>query len=703
MNIITRVNDLEAFLPMLASAKEAVLDTETTGVELWKRDRLCGIGLGLEGKDYFYLSYRHQINQGDMPLFANITAPNDNLPLETLPTVMDAIQRVPVLIGHNIKFDVTALHMDGYIPGEHQVLEDTMTGGRLQSADKHPDLSLDGLVHNVLKKNDQWKKKFIRELERGGWKGHFDQAPASLVGPYCVGDLGNTWELRETLVQHIHHTGQQDVWEQECHLLKILWEMERAGVQFDYAYCMDRIPKLEARLRQLEKQVWEIFGMEFNIASTDQLTEAFSRVGVKPVAWGKPHVKTGKRKAQWGVAELMQLNHPAVGMIIEIRTIEKIKNTYFEPLLEWKDHILHCRFLPWGTVTGRMSCKEPNLQNISRGSQNLLGEEMSEEVLKAFQAMLGAYQGQHVDLSGGTKVSSVTGATVKGVTTSFVDDDLTVSVRRLYVPREGHNLWFIDFSQMEMRVFADYVKDDQLTALLEDPNFDFHGHVAAQVWHVDKDHALWKFYRTLAKAINFGLIYGIGLEKLAAQIQKSEEEAKVYKDDYFARFPKAKAFIGNVSRTIETRGYVKNRFGRRYDVVRDKAYTAVNYLIQGTSADIVKRSMLEVDKLLKRVECRTKMLLQVHDELIFEVPYDEERMIIPQLRDAMEKRHIETFLPVEVSKGFPSWAQKKEMCLECWDVKKEGHQCWAGLVMEGDPEPELVFEDDVIEETGIVQ
>lgn len=682
--IINTEGNFLLLLQQLSYCAEVVVDLETSGLNPWKSDQMCGIGLHLDIDNCtYYLPFRHQKALDDEhPLFDLLNLMEEdyqNLPLEFLPILLDHLSGIPKLIGHNIKFDLAFLHKDGFVLGEYQELEDTIVAGRLYVAGRHPDLSLEGLTKQLLGEDQSSYKKEFSEYVKKVWKKKYNDSPADKVGPYCESDCLTTRKIRDKLVAFIEETGQTKVWNQECKLLKVLWEMEKTGFSFDDEYCRDRIPKLEARMLQIQQQIYRMCGgFEFNVGSVDQVNKAFEKVGIKPLSMTAPSTRFPAGKPQWSVTELMSVQHPMGGAILEYRALQKLKTTYFDPLLEYPDHTIHCSFRSAGTATGRMSCTSPNVQNISKASQNLLGNEASDEVLDALKAFVGARKGQTVDMvaqgSGGIAGGINLGGMLS-LTEKYEDTDLTVAVRRLYVPRGGFHLYMIDVSQMEMRVFADYVNDEHLTALLEDPNFDFHSHVAKEVWHLDETHELWKFYRTLAKAINFGLIYGIGVKKLATQIQKSVEEAESYRVQYFERFPKAEAFIQQVNRTIINRGYIFNRFKRRYVIEPEKAYIGVNYLVQGTSADIIKAAMINIDKMLKSHQAKTRMLIQVHDELILEVAYDEEKQIVPEIQKTMEIRQIASYLPTEVSKGFPSWAQKKKMCTGCMEVEEKNHQC----------------------------
>ena len=212
----------------------------------------------------------------------------------------------------------------------------------------------------------------------------------------------------------------------------------------------------------------------------------------------------------------------------------------------------------------------------------------------------------------------------------------------------------IDYSQMEMRIFAEYTQDAKMLELCEDKTFDFHTNVANEVWGSYKGDEQFDWYRFLAKSINFGLIFGIGNEKLGKDTGKTTEEAAEYKKEYFARFPHALDFIEEVKRQAARRGYVHNMYKRRYYIDEGFEYKAVNYLVQGTSADIVKNRLVALRDYLLRYKYR--LVLCIHDEFVLEIA-DGEELLIPELKDICEERQTNIFLPVDVSKGNPSWAE----------------------------------------------
>jgi DNA polymerase-1 len=661
--IITTQEEFLEALKDISTAEWVVLDTETQGLDVWNGHLQCGVGVLSSRGSGYYFPFRHK--DEDLPLLAPTFSGDLNLSLtKDLPRLLKTLNKPKLVIGHNLKFDLAVLYQDGFEIAEHQEIQDTITAARMYFADKYQSLGLEA-VSDILLATDteNWKRDFKTYFKKHKYK-TYDEPPPEIVGDYCINDCINTRKIYDILLRHIDKTDQRRVWQQESELLKVLWGMEKEGLYFDREYCLDRIEKLHNKLSDLERTIYELVGREFDIRSPKQVNEVMQGLGIQ-----SPHL-TLNGAPKWGVAELMAVSHPVAALILEYRGIEKMRSTYFEPLPSWVDDRLHPNFKPWGAVTGRMSCTNPSLMNLSKKSQNLAGEDDQSEAIEAIKAMLGARTGQIVDmtsasgnLSGGGSYAGLISYAKK-----YDESEYSVSVRRLYTPPPGFSLYAIDFSQMEMRVFADYVDDPQLFELLERTDFDFHSHVATQVWNVEEDSTMWKFYRNLAKAINFGLIYGIGTDKLGSQIQKTKDEAVEYKKQYFARFPKAEKFIWKVRDRVVERGYVVNRFGRRYYIEKDKAYVGVNYLVQGTSADIVKNRMVAIFNYLK--DKKTRMVVQVHDELVFYVHESEERWIVPVVQKMLEERQIKTYLPTEVVKGDPSWGQVKDICMKHIEFKE---------------------------------
>ena len=260
---------------------------------------------------------------------------------------------------------------------------------------------------------------------------------------------------------------------------------------------------------------------------------------------------------------------------------------------------MHTSFCNWGAVTGRLSSREPNLQNIPRTHFKLLDRSLTEEERDVVRGRINAIiaaKGTVGELNLSDPVLDTWGFV--GDESFDEKDETQLAIRRLFIPREGYSLVSFDYSQMEVRVFLSYLHNNEVDLLLKRDDIDFHGEAAKIAFNVEEGDDEYKFYRQMAKNITFGVIYGIGKARLANQLNVSEREAFQYKKRYFEGMQGAKAFINKVSRTVETRGWVKNRYGRRYTIPVELSYKGVNYLVQGTSADMLNERMVEVHEYL---------------------------------------------------------------------------------------------------------
>ena len=249
---------------------------------------------------------------------------------------------------------------------------------------------------------------------------------------------------------------------------------------------------------------------------------------------------------------------------------------------------------------------------------------------------------------------------------SFNDNDINqIAIRRLFVPRPNYSLIGFDYSQMEVRVFLSYFRNEVIDELLNKNDVDFHGEAAKLAFNVTESDEQFKFYRQMAKGITFGTIYGIGNKKLAEQLNTTPQEAGQYKKRYFDGLKGSKDFFDKVVQTVETRGWIKNRYGRRYEINPKFAYKGVNYLVQGTSADILSERMIEISSFLK--DKQSNILLQVHDEIICEI-HDSELETIPfKIKDLLEINSLDIPLSVDMEICSPSWATKKDFKLPTID------------------------------------
>ncbi len=610
-----------------------ILDVETTGLNIWQEHRIVGIGIALPDESTFYVPTRH---------------PSNNVPIELIKTVLwPAIRKVPIIVGFNIKFDLAALYQDSLDLAPNQEIEDLIVAARLATPGQFTSLSLmNQSIHYLGKKSVQYEyvfKAWLKEHKLS--KATMAKVPAKECATYCDGDVLCTLRLRSKLEEKIQATSQWSVWQQEIKVTRTLWEMEKVGVFFDKEICATKIPQLEEYIEKCKQAVYSIVGYEFNINSPPQLTLAMQKVGIAAIAWSD---KTGK--PSWTAKVLQELHTPMTGRILEIRGIGKLLSTYYRPAMNW-DATQHPQIKNWGCITGRCSCAAPNLQNIAKSTSILAYED--DDILTILAEMYSEHEIEQNLYNGLIKLKEWDEERA---------NDL-VSVRRLYIARPGFDIYMFDYEQMEMRMFAEYTQDPAMLAMCEDPLFDFHENVAGEVWGYYKGDEWYEFYRFLAKAINFGLIYGIGTKKLGINTGKTTEQAAAYKAEYFSRFPMALEFIDAVRASAKSRGWVINKYKRRYFIPPGFDYKAVNYLVQGTCADIVKNRLVAVRDYLVSNNFVSRILLVVHDELILEIAHGEE-WIVKFIKVIMEERQTDILLPVSVKRGNPSWAQADPVDVE---------------------------------------
>ncbi len=406
------------------------------------------------------------------------------------------------------------------------------------------------------------------------------------------------------LLEEINKRNLLNIWETiEKPLIPIIDKVEKNGVKIDKAE-LERLSKDYHRtLSELEAKIWDLSLGEFNINSPKQLGEIlFEKLGLKP----KNQKKTGTGALSTKESELEKMRdmHPIIPLIFEYREFQKLLSTYIDviPNLLDEGNRLHAKFLQAGTTTGRLSSSEPNLQNIPNGS------ELGRNIRKAFTA------------------------------------------------EKGCKILAIDYSQIELRIAAFLSGDEKLLEIFRKGE-DIHTAVASEVFGVPMNE-VDKEMRRKAKVINFGIMYGMGVNSLKVNLNSTREEAQKYLNDYFNKFSGLARYLENVKIEAERLGFTETLFGRRryFEGLRSKLpfikamaeRMAINAPIQGTEADVVKLAMVKIDEFLvkEKLEDKVKMTLQVHDELVFEV---DEKII----NDVTEKikKIMETLVPLEKTGG----------------------------------------------------
>src|SRR3989338_4738216 len=358
-------------------------------------------------------------------------------------------------------------------------------------------------------------------------------------------------------------------------------------------WVVDSNKKYHAELESLGKQIWKIVGQEFNIASPKQLGEMlFVKMGLKP----KNQKKTASGGFSTKESELEKLRdeHPIAGLVLEYRELAKLLGTYIDtiPTQVAEDGRLHADFLQTGTTTGRMGCENPNLQNIPNKTE------------------------------------------------------LGLEIRKSFIAEKSYKLVAFDYSQIELRIAAFLSGDKKLLQIFKN-GLDVHTAVASEVFAVPPSEVT-KDMRRKAKVINFGVMYGMGVTALQKNIGTGREEAKIFLDNYFQKFLGLAEYLEKVKRETAQKGYTETFFGRRryFPDIRSKLpfmrasaeRMAVNAPIQGTEADIIKLAMIEIDQFLESRDLKkdVKLLLQVHDELVYEVNEEVVKSIAPEIQKIME-------------------------------------------------------------------
>ena len=614
-----------------------VVDVETNGLDPFTKNQICGVGIGTLEGDTYYFPFRHQ--QGG------------NLPLAMQRNVIEVLNQVSTFIGYNIKFDLHFLSGEGVVI-QDQTLIDVIVLVRLTEPSEENELSLTKTIIRSYGARaalyDIETKKYLRTNK---WNKDFSEAPVEVLGPYCEKDVEWTTVLYKDRLQQLKQTGQEKIFDLECKLTRVLYEMEQAGIAIDTKYAQDIAKKIQERQEQLMQQIFAKVGT-FNINSTQQLNEVMNSNGIfSPI-------QTPKGAQSWNEAALVQINNPLAGLIRQYRALGKVFSTYLEPYLD--NAVRHTSFCNWGTLTGRLSSREPNLQNIPRNHFKLATVDLDSterEIVRGRVNALIASKGGITNLELDDDVID---------TWSFIgdesfdeQDEAQIAIRRLFIPRKNYSLVAFDYSQMEVRVFLSYFQNDDITALLSQENIDFHGEAAKMAFNVTEEDKEFKFYRQMAKAITFGTIYGIGSNKLSMQLGTTPAQALQYKQKYFNGLKGSKEFFDSVVKTVTMRGWIKNRYGRIYKVPKKLGYKGVNYLVQGTSADILSERMVEVYNYLQTK--KSKLLLQVHDEIICEIHDDELETVPQQIRKLMEINSLKIPLPVDMEVCQPSWATKYDL------------------------------------------
>ena len=619
----------------LISDRPLVFDVETDDLEIMYGSRICGVGVGtLEGLD-FYFPIRH--------------SEGNNIRDDQAKVLFRTVSSSPIIIGHNIKFDMKALMNEGIEFNRGWFLIDTQVMIRLCTKIKMVRVALEESIDYYFGEESSKYKEDLKAYVRKNKIKKYCEIGIKILGEYCINDVKWERKLFFYLWKEIRKFGQTKIWNSEFDVTKVLLEMEYNGVKFDREYCKRGVSLLKNRMEELEKEAFKIAGKEFNAGSTKQLNEVFKGLGVEPIAY------TAKGNPKWDAVSLFLTDHELAKILLNWRSLEKLQSTYFSPPLELNSDIIYCSFKNWKPITGRLSSGDPNLQNIPRTTQKLDEVNLFDEEENAERIKFAKQWAERGIKSGKSKSRRQTWEIYEEFDENRND---IISARRLFIPRPGFTLFSMDFAQMEIIVFLSYVKNKRISDMISSKTFDFHNFIAKEVYGCSPGDPDFKFFRQVSKEITYGIIYGMGLETLSLQMGTDIDKAREFKIKYFKIIPEAKEFMDDVTNKISRGLAIHNRYGRKYFIDPDRAYLGINYLVQGTSADIVKEGMVTISDYLK--DKRSKLLIQVHDEFIVEVDNSEIRHL-PKIVNLLENNSINIPLKLEVSECCPSWIQKKKI------------------------------------------
>ncbi|MBI5741528.1 MAG: DNA polymerase I [Nitrospirae bacterium] len=569
-----------------SAAGEISVDTETTS-KYPVTAELVGISLSAETSTAYYIPLTH--------LYLGVP---EQLKKEYVLGRVKGLLEDPQIkkLGHNIKYDLIVLKNEGI--DLRGVAFDTMLASYLLNPNKSnhslEDVCMEYLGVKKLAYNDVTDKGKL----------NFREVPVDSAANYSGEDAASVLKLRKLLAPAIEEQGLAKLfYEMEMPLIEVLADMEMAGVKIDVPLMNAFSVELEKEIASIETRIYFIAGEEFNINSPKQLQEIlFEKLGLRT----RRKTKTGF-STDIDVLEQLALEHELPREIIEHRTLSKLKGTYVDALprlVNPKTGRLHTSFNQTITATGRLSSSDPNLQNIP----------------------------------------------IRG--------EWGIKIREAFIAEKGFLLLSSDYSQIELRVLAHLSRDEGFIEVFRHDG-DIHARTAMELFGVPAGD-LTPEMRRRAKTVNFGIVYGISPFGLSKQLGIPPDESRDYIETFFAKHSGVRDYMNRTIEQAAEAGYVSTMFGRKRPIPELKnpkqnirqlgERLAINTPVQGAAADIIKVSMLNIWRRLKEEKLKTRMLLQVHDELLFEVPEDEKDLAMALVKEEMENA-VKLEVPLKVDIG----------------------------------------------------
>lgn len=565
-------------LKILSKVNPICIDTETTFDHPLLAE-LVGIGLGFEPKKAWYIPFLGPIDKNKIK--------------ELLTPLINEKE----FYGQNIKFDLHVLSTHGLLI--NKVCFDTMVASYL--------LTPQNRRHNLdeLSLERFNKKKIPIESLVGEGRKRISMKEVSLakISEYCCEDVDYTCRLYQLFNKELKKNDLDEVFfEIEVPLIPVLAKMERHGIFLDTHKITEIASLLQQELQELEQKIYKEVGKEFNLNSPKQLSEIlYDHLGLQP-----SRKKGSANSTAAKILEELAEETPIVSTILEYRGLEKLRSTYTETLIsQVNPHTkrIHCTFNQSVAATGRLSCQDPNLQNIP------IRSERGRKIREGFKPQ-----------------------------------------------KEGWVYLSADYSQIELRLLAHFCKDPELIKAFRS-NEDIHAYTASVIYQVPLNEVT-KEMRSAAKAVNFGILYGQGPYGLSKVLSISTKQAQKIIETYFARYSHVKEYLDQCIKNVQKTGYAITLTGRKRPIpeitnknaiIRNAAERlAVNTPLQGTNADIIKKAMIEIDKEIIKNNLEGYMILQIHDELLFEVPTHEIEFFKKMIKEKMEHA-VNLIVPLTVN------------------------------------------------------
>jgi len=600
--------------------KKVVIDVETSGLDFYKnKHRLCGVSIGNKNIQ-FYFPFRHNGN---------------NIDISFLYKLFDIIKSNGFqLLFYNAKFDLKALLFEG-IDLRNLKFADVMILMHLYNEEeRRPSLKNLGskYIDPLIKEKDSEFKKFKKKRNIIG----FNEFTPEEIYDYACRDVEITDRLYEFVKNKVDSS--KFIIQLEHDLIRLLVDIENYGIKINLEYIKKCIDQERAKIEELKDNIYLISGNKFDILSNPQLTEALHKLNIISPLKSE---KTGKDI--WPDEVLRLIDQPISKLILEYRSRSKTISTYLESYLNLSDdnQIIHTNFNSVGTRTGRFSCTEPPLQTVPRYS---ISVNENDVLTKGISNELTSHL---LRISNELAEESAKGETY---------------LRKCFIPRKGFSFFIIDYIQMEQLIFAECANEKAMI-LAANNGIDLHDYTAIEIldYNSAKSDVERNLKRQIAKYINFGILYGMGAKSLSKMIKISINDAYQFLNSYHKEFPEIKKYQRKLQNQVESNGFVSTLFGRTRHLEANFSYKGINSVVSGTCADIMKIVMLKLHNFLK--DKKSKILLTIHDELLFEIADDEIESIL-EIRKIMSDFNFKIKLDTSVKYSNRSWGECKK-----WELK----------------------------------